>query len=366
MMNTEIKNALLQTYKEHPAMQLQDCIKFLYQRILGGEHLLSDADRCFRYIKEEKEAIGTAYDATPIEDIGGGYCRFHLLPLSDDIETLRTVCKLFEASVNIINALSDSELKQKAFLDALESLISMIKKGELPYEYESSQQFLDIYKKKGCPAIHHSEAYREAYHPAYRLMLTAYANFFPLFVQLNTLLSQKNHVVLAIDGKCGSGKSTLAELLNQMYDCNIIHMDDFFLPAELRKPERFKEAGGNVHYERFEEEVLPALKALKADTYTQEASYRIFDCHAMNYVQTGEIKPLPLTIIEGSYSMRPSFRDAYDCSVFLDIDPSLQKERLLRRNGEEAYKNFKSKWIPMENNYFESEKISSYCDLVFH
>ena len=57
-------------------------------------------------------------------------------------------------------------------------------------------------------------------------------------------------LIVAIDGRCGSGKTTLGEYLEQVFDCNLFRMDDFFLRMEQRTPQRLKETGGNVDYER--------------------------------------------------------------------------------------------------------------------
>ena len=60
----------------------------------------------------------------------------------------------------------------------------------------------------------------------------------------------------------------------------IIHMDDFFLPPKLRTEARLNEPGGNVHYERFMEEVVMKLRSEEC------FEYRIFDCHVMDYTGT--------------------------------------------------------------------------------
>ena len=57
--------------------------------------------------------------------------------------------------------------------------------------------------------------------------------------QIDMLLEEKDFAVVAIDGKCTSGKTTLASKLAELYDCNMFHMDDFFLRPEQRTPERF-------------------------------------------------------------------------------------------------------------------------------
>ena len=85
--------------------------------------------------------------------------------------------------------------------------------------------------------------------------------------QIDELLAKQDMVIVAIDGKCTSGKTTLASKLAEIYDCNVFHMDDFFLRPEQRTPERFAEVGGNVDYERFQEEVLLPLKSGKAFSY---------------------------------------------------------------------------------------------------
>jgi len=48
----------------------------------------------------------------------------------------------------------------------------------------------------------------------------------------------------------------------------------------------------------------------------------------------------------------------------LNIDPKVQQERILKRNGEKMLQNFISKWIPMEENYFSTLDIQAKCDLV--
>lgn len=41
------------------------------------------------------------------------------------------------------------------------------------------------------------------------------------------LLSQKERVIVGIDGCCAAGKTTLADKLSRSFDCNVFHMDDF-------------------------------------------------------------------------------------------------------------------------------------------
>lgn len=279
--------------------------------------------------------------------------------------TLHTLSRLFLESMKTLSA--NPKEQQEAFEASLEKLEGWIQKGLLPFPLSESVTFLDLYRKKGCPSIHHSQIYRASYHPAYRLLRTDFAHYFSLFAALDRLLSGKAHVVLAIDGKCGAGKTTLASLLADLYPCDVVHMDDFFLPAKLRTPGRLQEAGGNLHYERFKEQVLPALTALKEErNFPFPADYQVFNCHTMAFKpRNASLTAQPLTIVEGSYSMRPEFQAAYDLKVFLDISPKTQKERLLSRGGEEVFHTFEEKWIPMEQRYFDAFEVAQTCDLFF-
>ena len=175
--------------------------------------------------------------------------------------------------------------------------------------------------------------------------------------KIDALLAQKDRVIVAIDGKCTSGKTTLAAKLAEIYDCNVFHMDDFFLRPEQRTPARFAEVGGNVDYERFREAVLLPLQA------GQPFSYRPFDCSTLALSGPIQVALRKLNIVEGTYSQHPHFGDPYDLKVVLTVTPELQRERILQRPAV-LHRRFFEEWIPMENRYFQCWKIEEICDLV--
>ncbi|MBE5888374.1 MAG: phosphoribulokinase [Lachnospiraceae bacterium] len=165
--------------------------------------------------------------------------------------------------------------------------------------------------------------------------------------KIDTLLTEQDRILIAIDGKCTSGKTTLATKLAEIYDCNVFHMDDFFLRPEQRTPERFAEIGGNVDYERFQEEVLLPLKT------GQPFSYRPFDCKSFTLADPINVTPKKLNIIEGTYSQHPYFGEAYDLKILLDVDEEPQRQRILNRPVH-LHKQFFEEWIPMENRYLDT------------
>lgn len=172
------------------------------------------------------------------------------------------------------------------------------------------------------------------------------------------LLQTQNRVLIAIDGQSASGKSTAAKLLAERLSATVFHMDDFFLQPHMRTPERLATPGGNVDIERFIQDVLPHI--LAGETVFLER----YDCHLDELLPPVEIAPRPVSIIEGAYSLHPLLNQHYDIRVFYQIDPALQRARILVRNGEEMLQMFENRWIPLEHKYFTAFDVEHSCDFV--
>ena len=165
--------------------------------------------------------------------------------------------------------------------------------------------------------------------------------------------------IIGIDGRCGAGKSTFGEALCSLMQgkAALVHMDDFYLPPGLRVKERFEEPGGNVHYERFLEEVLAP--------YRREGRFvlRRYRFHELRFLKAEELAP-EILIVEGSYAFHPTLVQFYDYKFFLDIDPQTQLARIEKRNGPEGLKGFVERWIPLEEAYFSACDVQKQADLV--
>jgi uridine kinase len=179
----------------------------------------------------------------------------------------------------------------------------------------------------------------------------------PLLELLSSLPKTDKVCVIAIDGRAASGKTTLAAHLAAILGAGIVHMDDFFLPAQLRTKERLSSPGGNVHYERFAAEILPCLSSSGA------FSYGIFDCAKMALGGERAVAASRYRVVEGAYACHPAFGNYMDIRVFSNIDTEEQIKRIRARNGEAA-KVFASRWIPMEEKYFAAFGIKEKADFV--
>lgn len=174
---------------------------------------------------------------------------------------------------------------------------------------------------------------------------------------IDFLLRQQGRAIVAIDGRCAAGKTTLARQLAQRFTCTVLHMDDFFLQPHQRTEARLQQAGGNVDYERFLTEVLLPLKE------GNPFAYRPYDCHTQSLLPPVAVSPTPLTIVEGSYSCHEALWAHYDLRIFLDVDESVQRARIVRRNGVEGAARFAALWIPLEEAYFAARELRSRCEL---
>ena len=331
----------------YPSARLQDLIKALHQACLGCGHLIADEAGSFARLQGEWE--GAPVTGRVSEELSDGFVRLHLGDAREGNIRPETVQKLFSLSARIRTGGEDM------FQKALDEIRQAVSTGAAPAD-EEDRAFLSTYLPKAPAMLSHSEKFRALYRPAYRVIAREFASLLPLIGRIDRSLSEGRHVTLAVEGGCASGKSTAAALLHAVYGAPVIHMDDFFLRPEQRTPERFREAGGNVDRERFLQEVGPFLRSGEA------FSYRRFDCSSMALGETVPVPASHLIIVEGSYAMHPALAPLYDLSAFVRADLDTRKKRILRRNGEKASMFF-SRWMPLEDAYFEQTEAEKRCTL---
>ena len=346
----DLKEILRAHAARYPFMMPTDAVKLIYQNEFGGGHIVENERASLAYLQSEYESARLKKDAPVSEDIGNGYARLNLRP--EQVPYAPLINRIFVLSSRRGGG------DRASFEAKLDILRETAREGVFAFTPEELEEYLTAYRAVDYPPVSHSERYRTAYLPAYRVIDARYVRLLPALRAVYDLYQRKQNPVICIDGRAASGKTTAAALLAPVIGAQVIHMDDFFLPTELRTPARYAEDGGNVHYERFYDEVIRGI--IRGEPFT----YRVFDCTVMDYAETRTVDPALPILIEGSYSMHPYFGDACDLRIFSDIDPALQRARVRVRNGEEKLQRFVNEWIPMEEQYFKAYDIRSACDVI--
>ena len=159
----ELKVILITHANRYPLMQPRDAVKLIYQNEFGGGNLIRDEEACLNYLRREYATLEKDPTAPLYEDIGNGIVRVNLAALrEEDLEQLG-------------KAFIDSAAKHKgtldSFLNKLEVLQTLTSEGVFAFDLDALNAYLSEYKAAGYLAVSHSPEYRQAYKPAYRIIL---------------------------------------------------------------------------------------------------------------------------------------------------------------------------------------------------
>lgn len=323
-------DAMYRWHRQHyPLMAPQDVVKLFFQARLGCGHLLGEEELVAKRIADEENHLSPCPQEALCVPLGPDYIRLNLRrAMAEGISPL-WIARMMKLS-QPVHPFTRADVV--AELGALHD----------PAVAQAAQRLID--EPDWLPS--HTAAYHAAYAPAYRVIGKKCAALLPVLQAMSHI--DQERVLICIDGPCGSGKTTLAALLQGVLDAALVPMDDFFLPHSRKTPERLAQPGGNADWERLVEEFLtPWLK-------DGIASYRPYTCHADAFAEAVTVPSRQYTIIEGSYSLMPEIRKHADLCIFLQVTPEEQQRRILQRNGAKMLQMFQSRWIPLEQAYFDA------------
>ncbi|MDO9628761.1 MAG: deoxynucleoside kinase [Acholeplasmataceae bacterium] len=179
-----------------------------------------------------------------------------------------------------------------------------------------------------------------------------------VFSAIDTLLMKEKKIAIALDGNASSGKTSFGKLLNQVYDCNLFHIDNYFQKPVQNQYDEYSHYARNINFNRIRKEILIPIEK-KEESIIQKMDFKT---HTLSEPITMPYQKL--SIIEGAYSMHPYIIDNYDLKVFMKVSYFNQIKRIYKRNGFKKLLEFMRKWIPMENKYFRRLKIESKADII--
>ena len=158
----ELRTILIAHAKQYPLMQPRDAVKLIYQNEFGGGHLIRDEQACLNYLRREYADLEKDPTVPLYEDIGNGIVRVNLAAVKpEDLEKLGRdfICSSAEHT-----GTTDS------FLKKLDILCQLAEEGIFSFTMQELKIYFSEYIQSGCPMVSHSEQYRQAYQPAYRII----------------------------------------------------------------------------------------------------------------------------------------------------------------------------------------------------
>jgi hypothetical protein len=163
----DLRSALLAHAQRYPAWEVQDCYKFVFHAVRGAEHAAPSEQTAREWLEREIATMGEApVDEPLVEPLGtdGNFVRVHLRPFVQRGGDLPALARAFVATAQRGGGASDEVAA------AWEQVIACAASGRLPVSAEAARDFGARMKAAGFPAARHSETFRRAYRPAYRVI----------------------------------------------------------------------------------------------------------------------------------------------------------------------------------------------------
>lgn len=160
--------------ERYPQAQLRDVYKLIFQGVYGVGHIITGKTR--EYLMEEAGRI-------PLEDYPD---RPLLEPVSPDGSIVRVNLRPFlrlnlslDGLFQVMTASADVEGDDERFINLWGVFVGLVETGEITMELDGIAEIQDSIDMNGIKPIHHTKPYRQAYYPAYRvIMLDLFRNEF--------------------------------------------------------------------------------------------------------------------------------------------------------------------------------------------
>jgi hypothetical protein len=155
----------------YPLMEPCDIYKLFYQDVMGSEHLISSPEAFSQCLKEEFEPLLREPSERMLEPVRLGRSLLRLNLRAYKCRRQR-VDLLIPPLLETARAFSGDITQLRA---AWMGFVQSCEQGRVKYLYlKQVHQFAAWLEEHEFPAVHHSEAYRRAYQPAYRLISDKY------------------------------------------------------------------------------------------------------------------------------------------------------------------------------------------------
>ena len=161
----DMSEAINRQVAHYPQTTMLDVYKSFYQDRFGAEHMISDTAAVREYLTYELTVAAADTVSNPYyESVGaqGRYVRVYLRCVNDGLLTAEQLLDAF------IRSTQPAKHPEQSWADEWRLIEQTARKAGVPFSEEESRLLRQAAQNNH--AVHHSEVYRNAYHPHYRIV----------------------------------------------------------------------------------------------------------------------------------------------------------------------------------------------------
>jgi uridine kinase len=183
--------------------------------------------------------------------------------------------------------------------------------------------------------------------------------------RIANLSRPQSTVLVAIDSCGAAGKTVLATRLSSALAAtgrrtDVVHFDDFYLPAALRPTAEAREKliGPNFDWRRLRDQVLLPLRS------ERDAVFARYDWPTDRLAELHTVAPPSTVIVEGVTCCRNELAHLYDLRIWVECPRDVRLRRGIERDGEKSRQLWQRDWMPSEDRYVEQHRPHERADVI--
>lgn len=182
-------------------------------------------------------------------------------------------------------------------------------------------------------------------------------------------------LIVGITGVDTSGKTQLTNelkvaLINQGYQVQVVHVDDFHNEKAIRYANELSEPDQyyyrSIDFEKIARDLLQLIK--KNRRLETTINHLNLDTDTWTYNKKYLINPQTIVLLEGVFIYRDETRPFIDTFIHLHVDEAIVLERAQLRDkpkqGEEVIRKYHAKYLPAQRRYLEKYNPCLIADVI--
>jgi len=150
----------------YPEMQPRDIYKLLFQAAMGSAHGVTGLSRAKADLMREIRQLSMDFHEPPVEEISpeGLIARVNLRPFAAaGHDPDRLACAFLETAGSFTGS-------RDRLAEYMNTVFDLSESGSIRLSVHGLRKCFREMISQGLPAVHHTDVYRNSYHPAYRVV----------------------------------------------------------------------------------------------------------------------------------------------------------------------------------------------------